>query len=205
MLSLINKSQIKVIEIVFKNPGINLREIIARTKLSPNYVSDYVNKLVERSIFKEEKLEKKRVYLRRFYFNFDSSLAGNLFVLVKEDEKEEFFKEYPSLKPIFSQFINEINKMDFLLVYGSYSRLAAEKDSDIDILIVGDIKNNQKIREILVSLNIETSIKIETLSEFKKKVNDPLHQQILKDHVVIYDSGRFINILSKLKVVNPSE
>ncbi|MBS3092322.1 winged helix-turn-helix transcriptional regulator [Candidatus Pacearchaeota archaeon] len=205
MPNLINKSQIKIIEIVFKNPGINLREIIAKTRLSPNYVSDFVNQLVERGIFKEEKLEKKRVYLRRFYFNFNSSLAMNLFSLVKEEQKEEFFNKYKNLKPVFGQFINEIKGIDFLLVYGSYSRLAAEKDSDIDILIVGNIKNKDKIREIFVSLNIDTSIKIETLKDFKRKISDPLHQQILKDHIVIYDSGRFINALKKLNVVNPSE
>ncbi len=205
MPNLINKSQIRVIEIVLKNPGINLREIIEKTKLSPNYVSDFVNQLVERGIFKEEKLEKKRVYLRRFYFNFSSSLARNLFVLVKDEEKEAFFIKYSTLKPVLNQFVNEITDIDFFLVYGSYSRLAAEKNSDIDILIVGNIKNKDKIREILVSLNIDASIKIETLKDFKKKINDPLHQQILKDNIIIYDSGSFIRILRKLNVINPSE
>lgn len=196
MPKLMNNSQIKIIEEVFKNPGINLRGLIEKTKLSPNYVSEYVNFLVGKNILKEEKFEKKRVYLRRFYLNFNSNLAKNLFQLVKEEEKEIFFKKYPKLKPILEQIAKEIKGIEFLLIYGSYARLSAEKDSDIDILITGKIKNKEKIREILVSLSMEVNIKIETLTIFKKRINEALHQQILKENILIYDSGSFIKLVS---------
>ncbi|HLC86654.1 MAG TPA: nucleotidyltransferase domain-containing protein, partial [Candidatus Nanoarchaeia archaeon] len=167
MSKLINNSQVKVIEEVFNSPGINLREIIRKTGLSPNYVSNYVNLLTKKDALKEERLEKNgRAYLRRFFINFKSSIARNIYMIVKEEKKETFFRKYPKLRPIFNQIIKEIKGIEFVLVYGSYSRLAAEKESDIDIMIVGKIKNKEKIREILVSLNIEVSINIETLDNF---------------------------------------
>jgi len=199
MSKLINNSQVKVIEEVFNSPGINLREIIRKTGLSPNYVSNYVNLLTKKDALKEERLEKNgRAYLRRFFINFKSSIARNIYMIVKEEKKETFFRKYPKLRPIFNQIIKEIKGIEFVLVYGSYSRLAAEKESDIDIMIVGKIKNKEKIREILVSLNIEVSINIETLDNFRKRFYDEFHQQIIKENVLIHDSGKFIDLISKL-------
>lgn len=197
MPKLINTSQIKIIETIFKNPGINLRELIGKTRLSPNYVSKYINLLSQRGILKEERLEKKRVYLRRFFLNLKSNQGKNIFILVKEEEKELFFQKYLKLKPVFEQLTEEIKSIDFLLIYGSYARFAAEKDSDLDILIVGKIINKQHIKEIFVSLDIEVSIKIERLKDFKRKLEDPLYQQIVRDNILIYDSGKFIDVLSK--------
>lgn len=197
MPKLIDTSQIKIIETIFKNPGINLREIINKTRLSPNYVSKYINLLSQREILREERLEKRRVYLRRFFLNLKSNQGKNIFILVKEEEKELFFQKYPKLKPIFEQLIEEIKNIELLLVYGSYARFAAEKDSDLDILIVGNIANKQYIREIFVSLDLEVSIKIEQFKDFKKRVGYPLHQQIVRDNILIYDSGKFIDMLSK--------
>ncbi len=198
MPELINNSQRKIIEEIFRNPGIHLREIIKKTRLSPNYVSEYINLLVSRGVIKEERLGKKRAYLRRFYLDFDSTLTKNLFILVKEEEKEALFEKYQKLRPVLKQIVQENKEIDSLLVYGSYARLSAEKTSDLDLLIVGNIKNKEKIREILVSLDIEVSIKIETLRDFKERVNDSLHQQILKENILIYDSGKFIELISKL-------
>lgn len=195
-MKLLNNSQIKIIKEVFINPGVNLRGIIEKTNLSPNYVSEYMNFLVRKGVVKEERLEKKRVYLRRFYLNFNSNLTRNLFLLVKEEEKENFFQKYKKLKPIFDNLVEEI-KTDFIVVYGSYARFGAEKDSDLDLLIVGNIKNREKIREIFVALDIEVSIKIESIKDFERRIKDALHQQILKNNILIYDSGKFIEILRK--------
>ncbi|MEK6826086.1 MAG: winged helix-turn-helix transcriptional regulator, partial [Nanoarchaeota archaeon] len=114
MPKLINASQAKVIETIFKNPGINLTGIIEKTKLSPNYVSNYVNFLSKKNILREERLEKKRVYLRRFFLNLKSSLGKNIFTLFKEEEKEFFFKKYPKLTPILSQ-LSELKGIEFIV------------------------------------------------------------------------------------------
>ena len=196
-MKLLNSSQIKIIEEIFKNPGINLTGLIEKTRLSPNYVSDYANLLSSKNIIREERLEKKRVYLRRFYLNFNSNLAKNLFMLAKDERKDMLFKKYPQLRQALEHVCSEIREMDFLLVYGSYARLAAEKESDLDILMVGDIKNKGKIREMLVSLDLEVSIKIETLGDFKKRMNDALHRQIIKENILICDSGKFMGALFK--------
>lgn len=197
MPKLVNYSQLKIIEEIIKNPGINLRELIRATKLSPNYVSKFVNLLIKREIIKEEKLIKKRVYLRRFFFNKKSEVAKNFFLMAKEEKKEIFFDKYPQLRPLFYQIIEEIKAIDFIFIYGSYARFAAEKGSDLDLLIVGEIKDKEKIKEVFVSSDIEPSIKIESLTNFKKRINDDLHKQILRENILIYNSRKFIDLFFK--------
>jgi len=192
MPKIINSSQIKIINEIYKNPGINLRGIIEKTRLSPNYVSGYVNMLVKRGIAREEKLEKKRVYLRRFFIN-SNKIARNFFSLIKDEEKEVFYKKYKKLEPVLGQ-LSKLQGVEFILVYGSYARFAANKDSDLDLLIVGKI-NKTRVREILVSLDLEVSIKIETLLEFKKRIDDSIHKQIIRDNILIYDLGEFVDIM----------
>ena len=115
---------------------------------------------------------------------------------MKAEEKEDFFKKYKKLKPVFAQLCEEI-KTDFILIYGSYARFASEKDSDLDLLIVGNIKDKEKIKEVFVSLDVDLSLKIETLKEFGNRINDALHQQILKDNILIFDSGKFMEVLQR--------
>jgi predicted nucleotidyltransferase len=194
MPEIISSSQIKITLEIFKNPGISLRGIIEKTRLSPNFVLSYVNMLIRRGFLKEEKLEKKRVYLRRFFINFHSKLAKSFFSLVKEEEKEIFYKKYQKLKPVLEQ-LSSLSRIKFLLVYGSYARLSAEKDSDLDLLIVGNKINKTRIREILVSLDIEVSMKVETPENFKKKINDALHKQILKENILVSGSEEVLDFL----------
>ena len=197
MSKIINRSQMRIALEIFRNPGINLTEIIKKTRLSPNYVSKFINHLVERKILLEEKLEKKRTYLRRFFLNFNSESTINFFRLVKEEEREIFFNTCQNLKPIFEQLEKE-KGVDSAIVYGSYARLEAGKESDLDILIISNIKNKDRIKEIFVSLDIDTSIKVETPVGLKKRKEDALHQQIRKEGIVIFDKNRkYFEVLIK--------
>jgi len=196
MSKILNNSQVKIIDVIFKNPEINLRGIIEKTRLSPNYVSEYVNSLVEKNILIEKRFEKKKVYLRTFMLNLNESLTKNIFALVYEAKKEAFFEKYPKIEPVLKQMC-KIEGIDFLVIYGSYARLAADKESDLDLMIVGKIKNTSKIREILVSLEIEPSIKIESLASFKERINDEIHKQIIKDGIIISGADKFLRVISK--------
>jgi predicted nucleotidyltransferase len=197
MVEIIKSSQVKIINEVITNPGINLRGIIEKTRLSPNFVSKYLNLLVEKGIVREIREEKKRVYLRKFYYNFSLGVAKSLYVLVKDEDKEKFFKEYGKLKPIFTQIISQVKGIESLVVYGSYARLSATGESDLDILIVGSIRNKERIREILVTFEKEVSIKIESVQDFKKRRDDAIHMQIIKEGIIIIGAENFVELIKK--------
>jgi predicted nucleotidyltransferase len=75
-----------------------------------------------------------------------------------------------------------------------------DEDSDIDIFMVGkvDKEKRERISEIMVSLERMYSIQVEPTSNFIKNIDDPFHQTVLEDHVVIFNENRFIDCLSKM-------
>lgn len=192
-----NNSQIKILQEILKNPGVNLRGIIRETKLSPNFVSNLLNNFVKNKIFKEERIEIGKKYLRRFSFNFDSLSGKDVFNVLKWEEKHLFFEKYPKLNKIFDELIENVGGLKMIIIYGSYARKSATKKSDIDLLFIGNIKDKNKIKEILVTLETEPSIKIEALQDFKKRRNDALHSQIIREGVIIFGSEELWKILGK--------
>ncbi len=192
MPNLINHSYLKILEAIRIHPGINLRGIITETKLSPNAATDIVNNLVHSGALTEKRLVNKRVYVRQFFINQLSSLIYSIFTLIESDKKQTFYQRHPSLKPITEQIIRTFPTVKSLLIYGSYAKSVETKESDIDILIIGSIPNKERLREILVTLEAEPSIKIESLMDFKKRINDSLHQEMLRYHIILHDSKIFI-------------
>src|SRR3989338_1881001 len=175
MPKLINKSEKKIITEIMKNPGLNLREIISRTKLSPNVVTEYVNYFVKKEVIIEDRLIKnKRTYLRRFSVNYKSNLAKNLISLIKESEKEEFFLKYKSLEQAFNQIVENVKIKVF--------EKNGDGESSFNIVEGGYFKG----KNIKVTTK-EAEIKIgskETDIVFKKGDYSNLGQ-----YVQIFDSG----------------
>lgn len=192
MTKLINHTYTKILEVIRTQPHLNLRGVIEQTRLSPNVTSACVNNLVKKNVLIENRLQKKRVYMRQFMLNHRSPLAQALFLLVEEEKKCVFYQKHPRLNAIAEQIISAFPKISSLVLYGSYAKDVETKDSDLDMLIIGSLKNKERLQEIFVTLETEPSIKIESPAQFKFKQHDPLHQEILKHHVVLYDVKIFM-------------
>jgi len=103
-----------------------------------------------------------------------------------------------SLKIIFEQLYELFDEnIKFVIVYGSYARFSATKESDLDLLIVGKLSDEKRkrLKEAFITLDIEPSIKIESLKQFKNNLNKPLYKNIIKEHIVIYGEYNFVSIL----------
>lgn len=197
-----NKTRLKLIEAIYENPGINLSSLIKKVKASPNLVLEYVNRLSSYDIIKEERTGgKKKVHIRNLRANFDNEIARTIYSLVEINKKFLFFKKYPKLRGGFLQLLEVIkDKHGFALVYGSYARFTATRDSDLDLLIVGKLEKEEikRIREIFVTLENELSFKIQTIDSFIKNKDKPLYNNLLREHVIVYGEGNFIEILDKV-------
>ncbi len=197
-----NKTELKIVKAIYENPGINLTGLIKKTRSSPNLVLKYVNILSSHSVIKEEKSSgKKKIHVRNLKANFDTEIAKNIYSAIEIDKKLLFLNRYREISPYCIQLEDILkNKTCFFLVYGSYARFTASKDSDLDILIVGNLKNEEikRIREVFVTLEKELSLKIETIVNFIKNKDKPLYQNILKEHVIIIGADKYIDILNRI-------
>ncbi|HLD49469.1 MAG TPA: winged helix-turn-helix transcriptional regulator [archaeon] len=191
-----SEAKIKILEAIFRNPGINFSALVKESGTSPNIVINYINELVKNGVLKEKRLGgKKKTHIRLLYPNF-SGMGLDVFSLVEIDKKNNFLKKYKKLNPIVTQIEDLISSsgIKFCLVYGSFARFSAEKESDIDMWLVGkiDAKAKSGLREIFSTLDREYNLTIESEKDFIKKIGDPIHQNIIKDHVMLYGERYFL-------------
>lgn len=192
-------TKLRILKIIYETRYINLSNLIKKAKTSPNLVLRYINDLIKFNILAEQKSGGKiKVHIRNLMPNFKSDGSRAVYSLVELDKKEIFFKKYTNLKIIFEQLYELFDEnIKFVIVYGSYARFSATKESDLDLLIVGKLNDEKRkrLKEAFITMDIEPSIKIETLRQFKNNLNKPLYQNIIKEHVIMQGEYNFISIL----------
>ena len=83
------------------------------------------------------------------------------------------------------------------IVFGSYAKDIAKKDSDLDIFVIGKY-NKEKIKKVSKTYGIEISIKCYPLKTFEKNLaNDILLKEILKNHIIFLNAEQFIKMVLK--------
>ena len=196
------KSKVRILKTIYKNPGINITRLINKTKTSPTRTTKYIDILTRYDVIEEKRsYGKNKSYMRLLKPNLSSNVGKMFFTFIEIDKKYTFLEKYKELKPVINQLAELFEDTDtFCLIHGSFARFSADEDSDIDIFMVGKInkEKRERISEIMVSLERTYSIQVESKDEFIKNIDDPFHQTVLEDHVVIFNENRFIDCLSKI-------
>lgn len=103
---------------------------------------------------------------------------------------------------ILKQFIMEISKMlgnrlKKVILYGSYARGDYNKNSDVDIMILTDLNDNElieyriKIRDLACDLELENDIVISpivrNIDKYNNRINIvPFYMNVQKEGVVLH-------------------
>jgi len=99
------------------------------------------------------------------------------------------------------------DNIDSIVLYGSVARNEAHKDSDIDILIVtrnDDRKLYDRISKIRTQIDLDnntlTALVQMSRTELEQhvKLGSPFIENVLKEGVILYDSGFFEKICGSL-------
>ncbi len=197
-----NKTKMRILKSIYESTGINLTALIRTAKASPNLVLRYVNALLTYGILKENRLQgQKKVHMRIVKPNLSREIGKAAFYFVELEKHFSTINKYKSLKPYFSQLEDLCAENNIIvLLYGSYARLAAEKESDLDLLFIGKIDKHilRAIKEIFITLEVEPSLKMETARKFINQKNKPLYQNILREHIVVCGGWQFMKIMEKV-------
>lgn len=198
-----SKAEYKIIKEVYENPGINISTLLKKTKTSPNAGYKYINSLLKANII-EEVREGNKPTFRLFYPKF-SEVGKNILILIEEEEKQDFLDSHKELKGALIQFENGIkDEVDCALIFGSFARGNEGKNSDIDILVLGKEDMKKKIESSaehsFVSVGNNISLRFNKTSEFIKQLreNDSFALGIKKEHIIIANIKKWIDIISKL-------
>ena len=155
--------------------------IAKKKKLNQKTTSNYLQNLEKKGILKSKMQGKNKNY----FLNLENKEIVKNFILAVEHLRTlEFYKRNLVIKEI-SEKIKEHIKGS-ALIFGSYSKGTQKKDSDLDILIVGNC-DEKEIGKIGSTYNIEISLKI--YSKFKK---DILTKEAIKNHIFVKNTEQII-------------
>jgi predicted nucleotidyltransferase len=145
-----------------------LRQLSSHFNLSPRHVSLELKNLQNIGIIN------KRIAGNLHYYNINR--RHPLF-----KELKSIFLKTIGLKDVILRYLNGYNeRIQYAFIYGSMARGDAASDSDIDLMMIGDISSRQISAEMIEAgneLQREINFSIFSLEEFKSRLRK-------KDHFV---------------------
>ncbi|MFH1175079.1 MAG: nucleotidyltransferase domain-containing protein [archaeon] len=96
-------------------------------------------------------------------------------IMAEQYKLLKLYHSYPELQVILDEVAKQFKGMTIL--FGSYAKFLAKKDSDIDLYIAS---NERKVKERVQQVNSRLSVQMGMLSK-----TDALSQEILQDHVIV--------------------
>jgi predicted nucleotidyltransferase len=140
-------------------------------------------------ILEKNKILKSRIEGKNKYFtlNLDNIQIKSYLLQAEIYKTDAFLEAYPG----FKIFLKSIDSNILLIIFGSFARLKADKDSDLDLIVVGKEKLPfhllpYKVHQI--DLTEETFIRA-------LKGQETLIKETEENHVILNNHSSYINIM----------
>ena len=174
-----SKTRQALFQLYFTNPlsAYYLRELERLLNIPVSIIRKELVRLEKEGLF----LSKRRGNLLFFYLNKDYPLFNELKNIVRKTI---------GIEGLLRQVINSINGIEIAFIYGSFAKNKEKPTSDIDLLIVGNIDEDElisKINQIEKSIKREINYVLFSPKEFrlKRKNKDVFIQDILKNKKIM--------------------
>lgn len=162
-----------------------LREISKLAKIPLKTTQNLLSNLEKSKILKSI-LSGKNKY---FKLNLDN-IETKFYLLQSEIYKTLLFlNKYP----LFKTFLKEIEINKPLIIFGSFAKLTADKDSDLDLLIIS--KEKQKLPLHLLPYKIHEIILSKASFTKSLKKQETIIKEIEEKHVILNNHSFYINIM----------
>ena len=194
MLNIINKGYKKILETLYKEETLHLRDIAKKTNLNENSAHRFLNKLSKENILSSKKIGNMK------FFSLNKNKNTFLILSALSLEKQENLHHLR--KTAINSFLQNLPEEPvFVILFGSTAKQTHTLDSDLDLLLISNKKINTQ--KAIYEANAQTSIKINVfqinysdfLTELKIK-QDPLIQSAIKtgypltNHIKFFEETR---------------
>lgn len=169
----------------YKESRFYLRQISRLAKLPLKTCQTALMNLEKDKILKS-KIEGKNKY---FALNLDNIKTKSYLLQAEIYMTDIFLEAYPLIKT----FLKSLNTNIPVIVFGSFARLKADKDSDLDLLIVSGKK--QKLPYHLLPYKVH-QVNISE-SSFSKAVKEQenLIEEIEENHIILNNHSFYVNVM----------
>ena len=171
-----------------------VREIAKLTGKSHVTLLPHLHRLEKDKILTSRTLGKNKMYS----LNLHNIMAKQYLLLAEVMESTEYWGEIFVIKKLTTELFT-LGLSGAVILFGSYAKRTFHKDSDIDLLYIGTITEDeiQKIKEIGTIYGKIINIKNSTLEHFEAGLRrrDALLTEIVKNHLLLHNGELFINSL----------
>ncbi len=165
------------------NSRFYLRQISRLAKL-PLKTCQNILKILEKEKILKSKKEGKNKY---FSLNLDNIHTKSYLLKAEINKTEKFLEKYPQ----FKIFVKSLSTNSIIVIFGSFAKFKADKESDLDIFIIPD----SKLPMHLLPYEIH---KI-TLTEdsFREAIanQENIIKEIEENHIILNNHSSYINIM----------
>ena len=137
------------------------RSFLERIKLSQKNIALTLIELEKEGLLVSEKSGNRRYYS----LNFLNPLTKDYLILFENMRKIEFLEKHKNLIDFSGKISGEI-----VCIFGSYAKNKFNKNSDLDVFIVGKI-DSSKVRELGKTLGYDIQIFNLAFADFKKQLH----------------------------------
>ncbi len=182
-IMLLNKIERVILQEVVKekNRRIYGREIANKYKLNQKSVANALIRLEKGNILKY-KTEGKNKY---YFLNEFNPYIKEIVQISEVEKKYEFLKK----NKVIEKLIREIEgqKSKIIILFGSYAKGTATKNSDLDLYVVGDFDKGNLEKDYRIKIQVVKS------NEEKFDSRNPLIKEILENHIVLKGIEEFVD------------
>ena len=142
-------------------------------------------------VLEKEKIVKSKVEGKNKYFslNLDNIQTKSYLLQAEIYTADKFLKKHPS----FKTFLKSVHTSASLIVFGSYAKSTAGKDSDIDMLVLSDKKQDLPFHLLPYETHLLT-MEEETFKNVLEK-KEGIAKEIEENHVILNNPSYYVNLL----------
>ena len=160
------------------------RSIAGKLKMNQKTVSNILNELEKDNILKFTQEGKNKYYYLNEFYPYIKEIIQQMEI----QRKINFLEKYKKLKELFLKL--EKQSEGIFVIFGSYANFSATVKSDLDVFIIGNIKEIGDLEELY-------NIKINVIKSDKNRFNKNEHimKEIIKNHIILKGTEGFVDLI----------
>jgi predicted nucleotidyltransferase len=193
------KIELKIVDLLARNPERKFTINGIAKSLNEYYFNVHrtISKLIKDNVIIKEKVGKS--YLCSINLRNEKSFA--LIQLSEIERRNNFYNSNKEIKVILEDLVETLKSIDpiSIILFGSYAKGSASRESDIDILLISKTKPmvDKIAKEMYAKYDKEINLIAISLNDFKKQKDKALIKEIIRNHYVLYGVGNFVNLVFK--------
>lgn len=160
------------------------RQIASKLKMNQKTVSNMLNRLEKEGILKYSTEGKNKYY----FLNRLNPQIKDIIKMLEIARKNKFIQKHSKLKDLFYALEKRTNGT--LIIFGSYANFTSNKESDLDVFVIGSIENTEDLENLY-------KIKINIINSDREKINkeEVFVKEVIKNHIIIKGVEEFVELI----------